>query len=375
MTTAVKAVAAEHRTAAAAAATRPPAMEVAAPHSACAHRRPYHVVLTAAAGLYQEWQTRLAYYHYKKLKAAHPCSDLGGFTRLLNTRGAAADGLVHEIPTVLVQQLSQGGSCDTCDHNFVVMNRPYGVVQYVGSDEYAAIEEEYILLMETDHLLLRPIPNVATEATPAAYGFYYMTYRYDARKLKPVISKYHDPLKVDPVGPSPLLINKAQLARVARPWWELCLRLKRDKPTDKAFGWVLEMWGWALNMARLGISHKVQPTLQAEPGGPGIGSLDGYSIYHYTFDLCVEKPGPRPRALKAEHKPECLWKWSKRDHMAAYPKLLAPPPAHAHSSTKQFVALINEAIRELGAGWRHMPPPGATQHRPRRPRPRPREGL
>eukprot|EP00965_Chrysotila_dentata_P249804 6209080-Pleurochrysis_carterae.AAC.2 len=35
----------------------------------------------------QEWQSRIAYYHFKKLKAANPCSDLGGFTRVLSTPG------------------------------------------------------------------------------------------------------------------------------------------------------------------------------------------------------------------------------------------------------------------------------------------------
>jgi hypothetical protein len=48
---------------------RPPAIEVGASNSQCARRRPYHVILTAASGLYQEWQTRIAYYHYRKLKA------------------------------------------------------------------------------------------------------------------------------------------------------------------------------------------------------------------------------------------------------------------------------------------------------------------
>lgn len=48
---------------------RPPAIEVGASHSQCARRKPYHVVLTAASGVYQEWQTRIAYYHYRKLKA------------------------------------------------------------------------------------------------------------------------------------------------------------------------------------------------------------------------------------------------------------------------------------------------------------------
>ena len=79
-----------------------------------------------------------------------------------------------------------------------------------------------------------------------------MTYRYDPPKLKPVIAKYHNPDEVDPVGPSPVIISKAQLRQVARPWWELCLTLKRDKEANEKFGWVLEMWGWALATARLG---------------------------------------------------------------------------------------------------------------------------
>ena len=49
--------------------------------------------MTAATGVYQEWQSRIAYYHYKKQKALHPCSDLGGFTRLFNNVGARPDAL------------------------------------------------------------------------------------------------------------------------------------------------------------------------------------------------------------------------------------------------------------------------------------------
>ena len=92
---------------------RPPLEQVVGPHSQCAHRKPYHVVLTAASGIYQEWQTRIAYFHYKKLKAEFPCSDLGGFTRLLNTPNARPDGLMDEIPTVLVSHLERGW-CNTC---------------------------------------------------------------------------------------------------------------------------------------------------------------------------------------------------------------------------------------------------------------------
>ena len=71
-------------------------------------RRPYHVVMTAASGLYQEWQSRIAYYHYQKMKRLNPCSDIGGFTRLFNTPNAQPDSLMDEIPTVLVKQLGHG---------------------------------------------------------------------------------------------------------------------------------------------------------------------------------------------------------------------------------------------------------------------------
>jgi len=44
------------------------AAEIAARTAAScpATRKPYHVVMTAATGRYQEWQSRIAYYHYQK---------------------------------------------------------------------------------------------------------------------------------------------------------------------------------------------------------------------------------------------------------------------------------------------------------------------
>jgi hypothetical protein len=96
-------------------------------------RRPYHVVMTAAAGLYQEWQSRIAYYHYQKMKRLHPCSDMGGFTRLFNNYGGKPDALMDEIPTVVVKQLGHG-HCAECDRGFIVMTRPWGVVQFVESE-------------------------------------------------------------------------------------------------------------------------------------------------------------------------------------------------------------------------------------------------
>jgi hypothetical protein len=44
--------------------------------------------------------------------------------------------------------------------------------------------------------MLRPLPNEASVRNPIGFGFYYMTYRYDPPKLKPVVQKYHDPEQV-----------------------------------------------------------------------------------------------------------------------------------------------------------------------------------
>ena len=69
---------------------------------------------------------------YTKLRAAAPCGDLGGFTRLLSTPGGRPDKLVNEIPTVVVKQLGWG-KCDECDHGFVVLNRPWSLLQLTRS--------------------------------------------------------------------------------------------------------------------------------------------------------------------------------------------------------------------------------------------------
>ena len=145
------------------------------------------------------------------------------------------------------------------------MNRPWSLRQYFASKEAASLAEDYLFVIETDHLLLRPPRNRATEASPVAFGFYYMTYKYDPPKLRPVIAKYHDPEKVDAVGPSPVVISKATLAKLVDPWWEMCLTLKRDRQADAAFGWVLEMWGYTIAARRLGISHLVWQDFQAAP--------------------------------------------------------------------------------------------------------------
>ena len=44
----------------------------------------YHVLATVDGAIYTQWQIRICYFWYKRVKADSPGSALGGFTRLLH---------------------------------------------------------------------------------------------------------------------------------------------------------------------------------------------------------------------------------------------------------------------------------------------------
>ena len=306
-------------------------------------RRPYHVLLTAASGIYQEWQTRIAYYHYKKLKAQNPCSDIGGFTRLLNTHGARPDALVGEIPTVAVRQLS-GGRCDECDHGFIVMNRPFGIRQFVSHRGLPATSPR------TTCSSWRPTiccsnrcPTARARPGPSGFGFYYMTYRYDPPKLRPVVAKYHDPDAVDPVGPSPVVISKRMLQRVdravvaalpdtqARPsgrprlWLGVgdvgvgpCDSTPRDSPRGQHSSSRRSRAAWASPTSTITSSTTTRSTLTCRPAGPAGGSA--------TF-------GPSGAS------------WAPIQGRCPPRRVLR------NRSTHTFVKIMNEAMLSFGAAW------------------------
>lgn len=65
----------------------------------------YHVALTATDSSYSQWQSRIMYYWYQKMKDV-PGSDMGKFTRILHS--GKADKLMEEIPTFVVDPLPEG---------------------------------------------------------------------------------------------------------------------------------------------------------------------------------------------------------------------------------------------------------------------------
>ncbi len=62
------------------------------------------------------------------------------------------DTLMEEIPTAVVDKLPLG-----LDQGFVVLNRPYGFLQWVRKF-VSLIKERYILMIEPDYIFVRPPP-------------------------------------------------------------------------------------------------------------------------------------------------------------------------------------------------------------------------
>ena len=217
--------------------------------------RPYHTLLTASSGAYQLWQTRVFHHHYLRFQRQDRCGEVGGFTRLLTQpAGAKPDGLMAVMRTVVVAELAKGE-----DLGFVVLNRPNSVVKAFESGQLV-FEERYVLVCETDHLLLKPMPNLATETEAVGYPFHYMLPTKNPKTVA-IVRRFAGSdaaaAAVQQVGPSPVLVLVESLRRVAPDWLKISFDLKRDPEADAEFGWMLEMWGYSIACGMRGLRHKL----------------------------------------------------------------------------------------------------------------------
>lgn len=322
--------------------------------TACPGRRPYHTILTATAHTSQQWQSRIMYYHWQKQRAMDPagaCTEMAGFTRLVAHGNGTPDGLERAIPSFFVREYSALERARF--KGYVVMNRPYSVVQLLASRYWrTAVRAEYVYMAETDHILMDVLPNRARRSSPMAFHFKYMWPNSDRASIIEKVwpeggaSGY---LRVQSTGPSPVMIHRADLERVASAWESTTVALKLDPRADKNMGWVIEMWGYTIAAAKLGLRHQVLADFQIEPDAHSAakGKLGGfperYWIFHYTFPMEFHLDGsPCPPFEIGEYS------LNKRNFMLTYPPLLPMPPTPVNNSAAVFlVSALNEAMHRL----------------------------
>ena len=248
--------------------------------------RAYHVAITAS-GPAVHWQSRVHYYWYLKQKRLceeeaaarrrrasegaaaavettsaaetaaaavslsnhhHGC-DMGGFTRVLHDPAGVPDDLSREIPTFVASPLPAGA-----DGGYVVLNRPWAFVQWLSA---ARVDEDFVLMAEPDHLWLRPFQNPCpADGSPAAFPFFYI--EPSKEEYLPLVARAlgkktgrmtrEEAEEIAPVGNSPTWMRARDLADLAPLWLETSQRMFRDAETKKAWGWVLEMYGFTVSL-------------------------------------------------------------------------------------------------------------------------------
>lgn len=292
----------------------------------------YHVALTATDATYSQWQCRIMYYWYKKVRDM-PGSGMGEFTRILHS--GKSDGLMAEIPTIVVDPLPHG-----LDRGYIVLNRPWAFVQWL---EKATIEEDYILMAEPDHIFVNPLPNLAYGGNPAAFSFFYINPTENEKIMRKYYPEEKGPVSnIDPIGNSPVIIKKSVLEEIAPTWMNVSLRMKDDPEADKAFGWVLEMYAYAVASALHGVKHTLRADFMIQP--PWDREVKSY-IIHYTYGCDYNMKGELTYGKIGE------WRFDKRSHLRAPPpKNLPLPPKGVPESVVRLVKMVNEATANI-PGW------------------------
>ncbi|KAL3566094.1 hypothetical protein D5086_031509 [Populus alba] len=271
--------------------------------------------VTASDSVYNTWQCRVMYYWYKKHKDG-PNSEMGGFTRILHS--GKPDKFMEEIPTFIAQPLPAG-----MDQVCVLLK--FG----------------YILMAEPDHIIVKPIPNLSKDGLGAAFPFFYI----EPRKYESVLRKYFPEDKgpitnIDPIGNSSVIIGKESLKKIAPTWMNVSLAMKKDPETDKAFGWVLEMYGYAVSSALHGVGNILYKDFMIQP--PWDTEVGKKFIIHYTYGCDYDMKGKLTYGKIGE------WRFDKRSYDNAIPPRNLPlPPPGVPESVVTLVKMVNEATANI----------------------------
>ncbi|GER35308.1 hypothetical protein STAS_11580 [Striga asiatica] len=301
------------------------------PRSSGGKRRRFHTAVTASDSIYNTWQCRVMYYWFKKQKAMNPDSEMGGFTRVLHS--GQPDRFMDEIPTFVAQPLPDG-----MDQGYIVLNRPWAFVQWL---QQAEIEEDYIFMSEPDHILVKPIPNLARDDMGAAFHFFYIEPKKYENVLRKFFPEENGPItNIDPIGNSPVIVRKDSLKKIAPTWMNVSLAMKKDPEADKAFGWVLEMYGYAVASALHGVSNILYKDFMIQP--PWDTTTSKTYIIHYTYGCDYDLQGKMTYGKIGE------WRFDKRSYDDIWPpKNLSLPPPGVPESVVTLVKMVNEATANI----------------------------
>ena len=324
-------------------------------------RRKYHVVVVAGGDSGSRWQTEVCYYWYRNAISTHPGSALGGFTRLLHSD--EDDSLSSTIRTVRV------GTENSLKHQALKKDpslaRPLAFRMLVDMEENG-IEEDYILMLQPDHIISKPPRNWATPTHPAAFPLFHLDFS-QPRHLVEKYNKRNLPTSHLPrVGSAPTIIHKKQLRELAHVWADLTVQMWNDREARAAWGHMLEAYSFAFASTLLEsgpINFHLRQDFVLQP--PWDRSLDvevcegperrscrrqeGHIIqYSGQFDLDGEgESTPSMAAIPGK----TAWHFDKRQFTSGAPHLdlglLPPDLKKKHPVSWKFFEMMAEGVHAV----------------------------
>ncbi|KAL0397640.1 UNVERIFIED_CONTAM: Hydroxyproline O-arabinosyltransferase RDN2 [Sesamum calycinum] len=135
-------------------------------------------------------------------------------------------------------------------------------------------------------------------------------------------------------------LDKDLLEKIAPTWMNVSLKMKNDPETDSTFGWVLEMYAYAVASALHGVQHILYRDFMLQP--PWDLETRNKFILHYTYGCDYNMKGELIYGKIGE------WRFDKRSYLdGPPPQNLSLPPAGVPESVVTLVKMVNEATANI----------------------------
>ncbi|CAL5443702.1 unnamed protein product [Camellia sinensis] len=173
----------------------------------------------------------------------------------------------------------------------------------------------YILMVEPDHIIVKPIPNLSRDGCGAVFPFFYIEpqkYEFVLRKFFP---KEKGPItNIDPIGNSPIIVGKESLKKIAPTWMNVSLAMKRDLVADKEHA-------YAVASALHNVGNILYKDFMIQP--PWDTEIGNKFIIHFTYGCDYDMKG------KLTYEKIGEWRFEKRSYTTVWPpkNLPLPPPS------------------------------------------------